>query len=96
MVIVNFYGFFNRLLERAYAGELNIFVEHSVLENAAFNKADFNEEHKYKLLTLFNEVVCQTPKFKNVLLKNGVTFLFSYKFSHLETRVFVFSLEDCY
>lgn len=78
-------------LERAYARELNIFVEYSVVQNAEFNK-----EQNSKLLALFNEVVCQTPRFKNVLLKNGVTFHFSYKLGSLETRVFVFSLEDCY
>jgi hypothetical protein len=78
-------------LERTYAKELNIFIEYSVEENTTFN-----EEQKSKLLTLFNEVVCQTPRFKDILLKNGVAFHYSYKLSPLETRVFVFSLEDCY
>lgn len=78
-------------LERTYAKGLNIFIEYSVEESSAFNK-----EQKSKLLTLFNEVVCQTPKFKNILLENGVSFHYSYKLSPSETREFVFSLKECY
>lgn len=79
-------------LERTYTKELNIFIEYLVEENSTFN----NEEQKSKLLTLFNELVCQTPRFKDILLENGVSFHYSYKLGPLETRGFVFSLKDCY
>ena len=78
-------------LKRVYSKELEIIFGYSLESNIVPT-----EEQRNELLTRFNATICRTPKFKNTLLKNNVTFRFSFRTGNSVIRNFSFSLKDCY